>query len=69
MPLNSDSRSSIVTDPSNGRLPLPKPWGGKLAMNAFRDSIDEYSCHEGNYALPGILAGAREVEQDAVAKK
>jgi hypothetical protein len=25
----------------------------------------EYACHEGNYALPGILAGAREEERAA----
>jgi hypothetical protein len=24
------------------------------------DQIYEYACHEGNYALPGILAGGRE---------
>ena len=31
-------------------------------MNNHRASgqIYEYACHEGNYALPGILAGARE---------
>ena len=28
-------------------------------MNAVEDRIYEYACHEGNYALPGILAGAR----------
>jgi hypothetical protein len=25
----------------------------------------EYACHEGNYALPGILGGARAEEQEA----
>jgi hypothetical protein len=25
--------------------------------------IYEYACHEGNYALPGILAGARAQEK------
>ena len=29
------------------------------------DHIYEYACHEGNYALPGILAGAREQEKKA----
>jgi hypothetical protein len=28
----------------------------------------EYACHEGNYALPGILAGAREEEKAGKAK-
>jgi hypothetical protein len=26
------------------------------------DRIYEFACHEGNYALPGILAGARRLE-------
>jgi hypothetical protein len=25
----------------------------------------EYACHEGNYAMPGILAGARRAEMEA----
>jgi hypothetical protein len=29
----------------------------------------EYACHEGNYALPGILAGAREEERVAAGPK
>ena len=33
-------------------------------MNAVEDRIYEYACHEGNYALPGILAGARLEEQE-----
>jgi hypothetical protein len=40
-----------------------KPWGGEVAMNQSRDNLYEYACHEGNYALPGILAGAREEER------
>jgi len=27
----------------------------------------EYACHEGNYALPGILAGARMGESETAA--
>jgi len=34
-------------------------------MNAVEDQIYEYACHEGNYALPGILAGARRQELQA----
>jgi hypothetical protein len=39
-----------------------QPWTGELPMNAVEDKIYEYACHEGNYALPGILAGARKDE-------
>lgn len=39
-----------------------QPWTGELPMRAVEDKIYEYACHEGNYALPGILAGARQQE-------
>ncbi|HMN46503.1 MAG TPA: hypothetical protein PKE27_18145 [Povalibacter sp.] len=42
-----------------------QPWRGQVAMNATNEKIYEYACHEGNYALPGILAGAREAERQA----
>ena len=42
-----------------------RPWSGELPMNAVEDRIYEYACHEGNYALPGILAGARRQELQA----
>lgn len=42
-----------------------RTWTGELPMNAVEDQIYEYACHEGNYALPGILAGARQQELDA----
>jgi hypothetical protein len=38
-------------------------WSGEIPFNADNDKIYEYACHEGNYALPGILAGAREEEK------
>jgi hypothetical protein len=31
--------------------------------------IYEYACHEGNYAMEGILAGARREEAQATAAK
>ena len=34
-----------------------------MTFNATRERVFEYACHEGNYALPGILAGAREQEK------
>ena len=36
-----------------------------MALNATKGPIYEYACHEGNYALPGILAGARTEEKEA----
>ena len=34
-------------------------WRAELPLNATAGPIFEYACHEGNYALPSILAGAR----------
>jgi hypothetical protein len=53
-----------VEDPA-----LTAPYAGALNFNATNDSVYEYACHEGNYALSGVLAGAREEEREAAAKK
>jgi len=39
------------------------PWRGEMPFHQLPTPIYEYACHEGNYALPGILAGAREEEK------
>lgn len=40
-----------------------QPWTAELSFYATEDRLYEYACHEGNYAMPGILAGARKLEQ------
>jgi hypothetical protein len=35
-----------------------------MTMRASEGPIYEYACHEGNYALPNILAGARQEEKE-----
>jgi hypothetical protein len=42
-----------------------QPWRGELSFNAIDDKLYEFACHEGNYAMIGILAGAREQEKRA----
>jgi hypothetical protein len=37
-------------------------WSAEIPMNATQDKMYEYACHEGNYSLPGVLAGARRDE-------
>jgi hypothetical protein len=37
-------------------------WRGEMPFNATKGPVYEYACHEGNYALPGILRGARQAE-------
>jgi hypothetical protein len=39
-------------------------WRGEIALNASAKPPYEYACHEGNYALTGILTGARQMERD-----
>jgi hypothetical protein len=41
------------------------PWGGEYEFSPAKGAVYEYACHEGNYALPDILAGARSQEADA----
>jgi len=41
-----------------------KPWGGEYEFADLHGELHEYACHEGNYALEGILAGAR-ADEDA----
>jgi hypothetical protein len=36
-----------------------RPWSGQLYMSRSDEQIYEYACHEGNYAMPAILGGAR----------
>jgi hypothetical protein len=45
-----------------------KPWGGEYEFGPLNGVIYEYACHEGNYALPGMLAGARRQEHEAGSK-
>jgi hypothetical protein len=42
-----------------------QPWGGEYEFHTLKGEVFEYACHEGNYALPGILAGARASERAA----
>jgi hypothetical protein len=40
-----------------------KPWTAMIPLTQSKDQIYEYACHEGNYALPGVLGGARVKEK------
>ncbi|MEX0740406.1 MAG: hypothetical protein WD071_13770 [Pseudohongiella sp.] len=42
-----------------------QPWTAELSYHATEGPMYEYACHEGNYAMPGILAGARRAEAEA----
>ena len=39
------------------------PWTAQVPMRANELPLFEYACHEGNYAMPNILGGARQEER------
>jgi hypothetical protein len=39
-----------------------KPWTMEFPFLSSPGPIFEYACHEGNYAMPDILGGARKLE-------
>ena len=43
-----------------------QPWTAELSFYPLEGRIYEYACHEGNYSMPGILAGARRLEREQV---
>ncbi len=55
--------SFTMTDP----LVYSEPWTAEMVLRSKPqdERIYEFACHEGNYALTGILAGARVQERDA----
>jgi hypothetical protein len=53
----------VIEDPTQ----WDKPWGGEYEFGPLNGMLMEYACHEGNYALEGILAGARQTEEPAKA--
>jgi hypothetical protein len=56
--------SYVVDDPAD----YTQPWRGEAVFRATTAPMFEYACHEGNYALRNILAGARAQERAASAK-
>jgi hypothetical protein len=49
-----------VTDPTT----WTKPWTMMIPMRHTNELLYEYACHEGNYAMANILAGARAQEKN-----
>jgi hypothetical protein len=44
-----------------------RPWSGEIPFVSSQQQIFDYECHEGNYAMIDILAGARAEEKKAAA--
>jgi hypothetical protein len=41
-------------------------WRAEMGLNARKEHVYEYACHEGNYAMAGILGGARQQEAQGI---
>jgi len=54
-----------LTDPNT----WTRPWTGRIPLERAAGEIYEYACHEGNYAMSGILTGARAEERRAAGAK
>lgn len=52
-----------VEDPSL----FTQAWRGEMALDRANGRLFEYACHEGNYSLRSILAGARRRQSTAAA--
>jgi len=48
-----------VNDPAA----FTQPFSGEIPFYLAQEPIYEYACHEGNYAVPGILQGGRVDDQ------
>ncbi len=54
-----------VNDPTT----WTRPWSFVVPMQLNPDPLYEYACHEGNYGLYNILAGALEEQSEAAASR
>ena len=52
---NTINYSFTVEDPDT----FVQSWSAEMPLNLTDDRLYEYACHEGNYSLSGVLAGAR----------
>ena len=42
-----------------------KPWTAEIPMTKTAGEMYEYACHEGNYGMFGIMAGARAMDKES----
>jgi hypothetical protein len=52
---------ATIDDPTT----FTKQWTIEFPFVATKGPVYEYACHEGNYAMPDILGGARKSESEA----
>ncbi|MDX1396817.1 MAG: hypothetical protein R3195_20755, partial [Gemmatimonadota bacterium] len=57
---NTINYQFTVEDPAT----YTSSWSGELPFRPLEGRLYEYACHEGNYALPNIMRGARAQERE-----
>jgi hypothetical protein len=57
---NTINYEFTVDDPGT----FTRPFSGEVPFKALPELLYEYSCHEGNYGMEGVLSGARVQERD-----
>ena len=55
---NTINYAFTIEDPET----YTQSWSAEMPLNLTGDRLYEYACHEGNYSLAGVLAGARLAE-------
>ena len=54
-----------VSDPAS----YTRAWTASITMTPIEGDLYEFACHEGNYGMEGILAGARADEREMAASR
>jgi len=62
---NSLEYQVTLSDPTT----WTKSWTLMIPLRKSTDTLYEYACHEGNYAIAGVLAGARAQEKTGAANQ
>ena len=60
----ADDRSLTYTFTITDPTVFTKPWSAEVPMTRIDGFVMEYACHEGNYSMHHILAGARAEERE-----
>jgi hypothetical protein len=58
----SDAHTLLYEFTVDDPTAFTKPWTAQIPMSKSPGPLFEYACHEGNYAMSGVLAGERAQE-------
>ena len=60
----TDANTILYTFTIDDPTTWTKQWTGEIPLRATDERLYEYSCHEANYGLEGVLRGARAQEKE-----